>query len=86
VPARSIFGAVGCLRRIEPPEFAKSRSRTVCSGTPKGEPTPALAGRYADELIREDGQWRILRRVDIPLMPTPEEWMRFISERKAAGK
>ncbi len=64
---------------------AHSRHLLVLRG-PKGEPTPALAGRYADELIREDGQWKILRRVDTPLMPTPEEWMKFISERKAGGQ
>ena len=26
---------------------------------PNGTPTPALARRYEDELIREDGQWKI---------------------------
>jgi uncharacterized protein (TIGR02246 family) len=26
-------------------------------------PTPAVAGRYQDVLVREDGQWRFLRRV-----------------------
>jgi len=50
---------------------------------PNGEPTPMLAGRYEDEFIREEGQWRILRRVDTPVMPTSEEWMKFIRERKA---
>jgi uncharacterized protein (TIGR02246 family) len=60
---------------------AHSRHLLVLRG-PKGEPTPSLAGRYADELIREDGQWKILRRVDTPVMPTPEEWMKFIRERQ----
>lgn len=60
---------------------ARSRHLLVMRG-PKGEPTPALAGRYEDELIREDGQWKILRRVDYPVMPTSEEWMKFIRERK----
>jgi uncharacterized protein (TIGR02246 family) len=64
---------------------ARSRHLLVMRG-PKGEPTPALAGRYEDELIREDGQWKILRRVDYPVMPTSEEWMKFIRERRAAGK
>lgn len=62
---------------------ARSRHLLVMRG-PKGEPTPSLAGRYEDELIREEGQWKILRRVDYPIMPTPEEWMKFIRERKAA--
>jgi uncharacterized protein (TIGR02246 family) len=59
----------------------RSRHLLVMRG-PKGEPTPSLAGRYQDEFIREDGQWRILRRVDTPVMPSMEEWMKFISERK----
>lgn len=61
---------------------ARSRHLLVMRG-PKGEPTPALAGRYEDELIREDGKWKILRRVDYPVMPTSEEWMKFIRERRA---
>jgi uncharacterized protein (TIGR02246 family) len=61
---------------------ARSRHLLVMRG-PGGEPTPALAGRYEDVLIREDGQWKILRRVDYPVMPTSEEWMKFIRERRA---
>jgi uncharacterized protein (TIGR02246 family) len=64
---------------------ARSRHLLVMRG-PKGEPTPSLAGRYEDELIREDGHWKILRRVDYPVMPTPEEWMKFIRERQAGGQ
>ena len=64
---------------------ARSRHLLVMRG-PRGEPTPALAGRYEDELIREDGKWKILRRVDYPVMPTSEEWMKFIRERKAGGQ
>ena len=64
---------------------ARSRHLLMLRG-PKGEPTPALAGRYEDELIREDGQWKILRRVDTPVMPTSEEWSKFIRERNAAQK
>ena len=63
----------------------RSRHLLVMRG-PKGEPTPSLAGRYEDEFIREDGQWKILRRVDTPVMPTSEEWMKFIRERKAGGQ
>ena len=64
---------------------ARSRHLLVMRG-PKGEPMPALAGRYEDELIREDGQWKILRRVDYPVMPTATEWMKFIRERKEGRK
>ena len=60
---------------------ARSRHLLVMRG-PKGEPTPSLGGRYEDELIREEGQWKILRRVDTPVMPTAEEWMKFIRERQ----
>jgi uncharacterized protein (TIGR02246 family) len=61
---------------------ARSRHLLIMRG-PKGEPTPVLGGRYEDEFIREDGKWKILRRVDYPVMPTMEEWMKFISERRA---
>lgn len=40
-------------------------------------------GCYEDEFIREDGQWKILRRVDYPVMPTAEEWLKYIRERNA---
>jgi len=63
---------------------ARSRHLLVLRG-PSGTPTPALAGRYEDEFIREDGQWKILRRVDYPVMPTSEEWLKFIRERNAAS-
>ena len=62
---------------------AHSRHLLIWRG-PNGEPTPALAGRYEDELVREDGEWKILRRVDYPVMPTPEEWMKVVRERRAA--
>lgn len=61
---------------------ARSRHLLVWRG-PDGSPTPALAGRYEDELIREDGQWKILRRVDYPVMPTPAEWGKVIQARRA---
>jgi uncharacterized protein (TIGR02246 family) len=64
---------------------ARSRHLLVMRG-PKGEPMPALAGRYEDKLIREEGQWKILRRVDYPVMPAAQEWLKFIRERKAGGQ
>jgi uncharacterized protein (TIGR02246 family) len=64
---------------------ARSRHLLVMRG-PKGEPTPMLAGRYEDEFIREDGQWKILRRVDTPVMPTGEEWSKFMRERNASSQ
>ena len=36
---------------------------------PEGRPVPQMAGHYDDELIREDGRWKFLKRVvqaDIP--------------------
>ena len=64
---------------------ARSRHLLIMRG-PGGEPTPMLAGVYEDELIREAGQWKILRRVDTPVMPTADEWMKFIRERRAQQK
>jgi uncharacterized protein (TIGR02246 family) len=61
---------------------ARSRHLLVMRG-PNGEPVPMLAGRYEDEFIRENGQWKILRRVDTPVMPTAEEWGKFMRERRA---
>lgn len=64
---------------------ARSRHLLLMRG-PDGQPVPRLAGRYEDELIREDGEWKILRRVDHPVMPTAEEWMKFIRERQAGAR
>ena len=61
---------------------ARSRHLLLMRG-PDGSPVPELAGLYEDEFIREDGEWKILRRVDNPIMPTPEEWRREMAERQA---
>jgi uncharacterized protein (TIGR02246 family) len=62
---------------------ARSRHLLVMRG-PDGSPTPELAGFYEDEFVREDGQWKILRRVDNPVMPTSEEWRREMAARRPA--
>jgi ketosteroid isomerase-like protein len=48
-----------------------------------GTPTPTLAGLYEDQFIREDGEWKILHRVDNPVMPTREEWSEQMRRRRA---
>ncbi len=48
-----------------------------------GHPEAVLAGRYEDDLIREDGKWKILRRVDYPLMPSLAEWGVLARKRSA---
>jgi len=52
---------------------ARSRHLLMMRG-PGGHPMPALAGYYEDQFAREDGQWKILHRVDHPVMPTAAEW------------
>ncbi|MBT2186436.1 nuclear transport factor 2 family protein [Sphingobium sp. H33] len=64
---------------------ARSRHLLIMRG-PSGQPEPVLAGRYEDQLIREDGAWKILKRIDYPIMPTPEEWGKYIRERRAQQK
>jgi uncharacterized protein (TIGR02246 family) len=60
---------------------ARSRHLLVMRG-PDGSPVPELAGLYEDEFVREDGQWKILRRVDNPIMPTREEWAKEMAARQ----
>ncbi|MGX7894866.1 nuclear transport factor 2 family protein [Tsuneonella sp. HG222] len=62
---------------------ARSRHLLVMRGE-GGAPTPMLAGFYEDELVRLDGAWKIAKRVDNPVMPTAEEWMKVIRARNAA--
>jgi uncharacterized protein (TIGR02246 family) len=61
---------------------ARSRHLMMTRGS-GGSPTPTLAGYYEDEFVREDGQWKILHRVDNPIMPTAEEWRKEMAERQA---
>ena len=60
---------------------AKARSRhLMMTRGPGGHPTPTLAGWYEDEFVREDGRWKILHRIDHPLMPTAEEWAKEMAK------
>jgi uncharacterized protein (TIGR02246 family) len=42
---------------------------TVINAAPDGHPTLSAVGRHLDELIREDGRWRILRRRGVINLP-----------------
>ena len=49
---------------------AKARSRYMFfTATPDNKPTAALAGRYFDELVRENGQWKIKSRTTHGVIP-----------------
>ena len=61
---------------------ARSRHLLIMRGE-GGQPTPMLAGLYEDEFVRENGEWKIARRVDNPIMPTADEWRRVMAERNA---
>lgn len=53
---------------------AKAESRLVYfARTADAKPGPMLAGRYYDELIREDGRWRFSYRRVVGEIPTREE-------------
>jgi len=63
---------------------ATARSRHVLfMRGPKGSPVPMLSGRYDDEFVRENGEWKIRRRVDTPVIPTADEWAKIIAELRA---
>lgn len=61
---------------------AHSRQLTIMRGE-SGSPTPRLSGIYDDELVREDGQWKILHRIDRTIMPSPAEWRKQMADLKA---
>jgi uncharacterized protein (TIGR02246 family) len=63
---------------------ARSRHLLILRG-PDGHPTPTLAGYYDDDYVREDGKWKILHRVDHPVMPTADEWRKEMAARNAAA-
>jgi ketosteroid isomerase-like protein len=62
---------------------ARSRQLTIMRGE-DGAPTPVLSGIYEDEFVREEGAWKILRRVDHTIMPSPEQWRARIEALRAA--
>jgi len=64
---------------------ARSRHLSVMRGE-RGNPQPVLSGLYEDELIRVNGEWKILHRVDYPIMPTAEEWNRQLQEMRSGGQ
>jgi uncharacterized protein (TIGR02246 family) len=47
-------------------DHATARSNFIFYKLNGSTPEPAVAGRYEDELIREDGAWRFLRRTALP--------------------
>jgi uncharacterized protein (TIGR02246 family) len=61
---------------------ARSRHLLILRG-PDGHPVPTLAGYYDDQYVREDVQWKILHRVDHPVMPTAAEWAKEMAARRA---
>lgn len=55
-------------------DSATAESRLVYfARSAEARPAPMLAGRYADELVREDGRWRFKFRKVIGEIPTHEE-------------
>lgn len=59
---------------------ARSRFVFVMRGE-GGAPTPSLSGQYEDNLVRTAQGWKIARRVDHTIMPTPEEWVAELRRR-----
>jgi len=51
-------------------DTAKVRSRyTFFTASADNRPTPAIAGRYVDEFVRENGTWKIKRRTTHGVIP-----------------
>ena len=48
---------------------ATARSRYMFYTADDNRPVPVLAGRYEDELVREDGAWKIARRTTHGVIP-----------------
>ena len=55
-------------------DTARARSRyTFFTASPDNRPTVALAGRYVDEFVRENGTWKIKRRTTYGVIPYRDE-------------
>lgn len=52
---------------------ATSRQTSISRGE-DGSPVVVLGGRYEDEFVRENGQWKIQHRIDYSVIPTGDEW------------
>jgi len=51
-------------------DTATARSRYLFfTASDEARPTPLLAGRYEDEFVREDGAWKIRRRITHGVIP-----------------
>lgn len=51
-------------------DVATAKSRyTFYTANADGRPVASLAGRYEDEFVREDGQWKIQRRTTHGVLP-----------------
>ena len=51
-------------------DTATARSRyTFFTASPDNKPVPSIAGRYVDEFVRENGQWKINRRTTHGVLP-----------------
>lgn len=54
-------------------DTAIARSRyTVFAASPQGRPEAVHTGRYADELVREGGRWKIANRTSTGVIPYRE--------------
>ena len=50
-------------------DTARARSRYMFFSAVDGKPVPALAGRYFDEFVRQNGQWKIKTRTSHGVIP-----------------
>ena len=63
--------------------WSRSQWLEMANHGPNDEPKIGTYGIYEDELVRVNGEWKIARRVDNPIMPTPDEWRKVMVERQA---
>lgn len=73
---RSFHLMTNCVIRIDGDRATATSRWTNFGRTDDNKLVPRLAGRYEDELVREDGRWKFLSRLaprDIPNPETPAE-------------